>query len=92
VKLYGGFPLNHTGTKSEITSLINRFAVRFHLVSGNLKGRAYLKRISMGKLIRPPAEITEGMVPYDPPVEIPSDEVTKDHKILYAIGHKHTGS
>jgi hypothetical protein len=33
-------------------------------------------------------EITEGMAPYEPPVEIPIDRVVKEHKILYAIAKK----
>jgi len=88
VKLYGGFPVGHAGTKSEIISLIKRFAVKLNLIPGSLKGRAYLKRIFMGKLISLPSEITEGMAPYEPPVEIPVDKATRDYKILYALGKK----
>jgi len=88
VRLYGGFPVDHTGTKGEITSLIKRLAVKFHLIPGTLKGRAYLKRIFMGKLIPLPREVTEGMADYEPPVEIPADKVNRDFKILYAVGRK----
>jgi len=35
-----------------------------------------------------PPEITEGMAPYETPVEIPTDKVNRDFKILYAIGKK----
>jgi len=52
------------------------------------KGRAYLKGIFMGKLIPLPHEITEGMSPYEPPVEIPADRKCKEYKILYAAGKK----
>jgi hypothetical protein len=77
-----------TGTRSEITSLIKRFAVKFNLIPGGLKGRAYLKRIFMGKLIPLPHEVTEGMADYEPPVEIPPDRLSKGYKILYAVAKK----
>ena len=77
-----------TGTRSEITSLIKRFAVKLHLIPGSLKGRTYLKRIFMGKLIPLPHEVTEGMAQYEAPGEIPPDRVTKDFKILYAVAKK----
>jgi len=88
VKLYGGFPVEDGGVGGEIISLIKRSAVRFNLIPGSLKARAYLKRIFMGKLVPLPDEITEGMAPYEPPVEIPSDRECKEFKILYAIGKK----
>jgi hypothetical protein len=46
----------------------------------------------MGKLVPLPSEVYEGMAPYEPPVEISSDKINRDYKILYAIGYKHTGS
>ena len=88
VKLYGGFPVGNGGTGDEFISLIKRFAVKFNLIPGSLKSRAYLKRIFMGRLISLPNEITEGMAPYEPPLEIPKDKVNGKFKILYAVGIK----
>ena len=88
VKLYGGFPTEHRGPRGEILSFIKRSAVKLDLIPGSLKERTYLKRIFMGKLFSLPHEITEGMVDYQPPVEIPIDRVVKEYKILYAIAKK----
>jgi hypothetical protein len=88
VKLYVGFPVNKEGMKNEIISLIKRLAVKFHLIPGSLKTRAYLKRIFLGKLVPLPHEVTEGMAQYEAPKAIPPDEVTKGFKILYAVGKK----
>ena len=88
VKLYVGFPVNKEGMKNEIISLIKRLAVKFHLIPGSLKTRAYLKRIFLGKLVPLPHEVTEDMAPYEAPKAIPPDEVTKGFKILYAVGKK----
>lgn len=88
VKLYGGFPVDNRGTGDEFISLIKRFAVKFNLIPGSLKSRAYLKRIFMGRLISIPNEITEGMAPYETPLEITKDKVNGKFKILYAVGIK----
>lgn len=88
VKLYGGFPVAIEGAKSKLTSLVKKSAVKLHLIPGTLKTRSYLKRIFMGKLISLPNEITDGMSPYEPPVEIPADRKCKEYKILYAVGKK----
>lgn len=88
VKLYGGFPVLKGGAKSKVTSVLKRSAVKFKLIPGSLKARAHLKRIFMGKLFSLPAEVYEGMAPYDPPVEIRGDKINRDFKIIYAIGVK----
>jgi len=88
VKLHGGFPVVKGGAKCKVTSLVKRSTVKLNLIPGSLKGRTYLKRIFMGKLIPLPHEITEGMAPYEPPAEIPNDKVNRDFKILYAVGKK----
>jgi hypothetical protein len=88
VTIYVGFHVDKLGKKSEIISLMKRFAVKFNLIPGSLKTRAYLKRIFLGKLVPLPHEITEGMAPYEPPVEIPADRVNREFKIIYAIGRK----
>lgn len=88
LKLYGGFRVGNGGVGGEIISLIKRSAVKFKLIPGSLKSRAYLKRIFMGRLISLPNEITEGMAPYETPLEIPKDKVNRKFKILYAVGIK----
>jgi hypothetical protein len=88
VKLYGGFPVEDRGVGGETISLIKRSAVKFNLIPGSLKARAYFKRIFIGKLIYLPPEITEGMADYEPPVEIPNDKVNREFKILYAVAKK----
>lgn len=76
------------GGGAKIISLIKRVAVRFNLIPGSLKERAYLKRIFMGRLMPLPSEITENMTSYEAPIEIPMDKVNIEFKILYAIGKK----
>ena len=58
------------------------------LIPKTMQGKEPLRRILMGKLIPLPSEITENMTSYEPPVEIAVDKVTRNFKILYAIGRK----
>ena len=88
VMMYGGFTVNNNGIKNKVISFIKRMAVKFNLIPGSLKARAYLKRIFMGKLIPLPAEVYEGMAPYESPVSIPVDKINKDFKIIYAVASK----
>jgi SAM-dependent methyltransferase len=88
VKVCGGFPIVKGGARSKVTSLVKMSAVKLNLIPGTLEGRTYLKRIFMGKLVPLPAEITENIAPYGPPIEIPADKVNRDFKILYAMGKK----
>ncbi len=85
VEMYGGFPANYTGMRNKIMSLIKRTAVDFNLIPGSLKARAYLKRVFMGKLVPLSAEVYEDMTPYEPPVPISVDKVSKEFKIIYAV-------
>lgn len=88
IKLYGGFPVTKEGIKDVLVSHIKRVALKFNLIPGSLKARAYLKRIFMGKLMPLPAEVYEGMAPYEEPVEIACDRVCKDYKIVYVVAKK----
>lgn len=88
IKLYGAFAVEKKGLKDKVVSLIKRSAVRFDLIPGSLKARAYLKRIFMGKLIPLPEEVYEDMAPYTEPTPIASDLPTKDFKIIYAVAKK----
>jgi len=74
--------------KEKIIATIKKMAIALHLIPKTMKGKEFLKRIFFGKLIPLPPEITEGMADYEPPVEISVDKVTRDFKILYAIGKK----
>jgi len=88
VKLFGAFRIENKGLKNAIISVIKRAAVKFDLIPGSLKARAYLKRIFMGRLHPLPEEISEDMTPYEEPVPIPSESITQDFKIIYAVARK----
>ena len=87
VKVYGAFKIE-TGLKAGIISFIKRIAIRFNLIPGGLKARAYLKRIFMGKLIDLPAELRNNSILFSEPVQLPVNTVIREYKILYAVATK----
>lgn len=87
VKIYGAFKIEE-GLKSDILSFIKRFAVKFALIPGSLKLRAYLKRIFIGKTLPLPSEISDGMTAYELPIELFSTGRNSGYKIIYSVGKK----
>ncbi len=87
VKVYGAFNVEK-GLKANIISFIKQFAIRFNLIPGGLKARAYLKRIFMGELVDLPAELDKETIHFSVPVQIQTNTINKEYKILYAVASK----
>jgi SAM-dependent methyltransferase len=88
VAVFGGFKVEIGGLKGKVASRIKHAALRFNLIPGSLKMRAYLKRVFIGKLAPLPSELTEGAAPYEPPALLPSDRPCTDYKIIYFVAGK----
>jgi hypothetical protein len=69
-------------------SLLKRAAVKFDLIPGSLKLRAYLKRIFIGKTFPLPSEINEGMADYLLPDALNTSSKNTAYKIFYIVGNK----
>jgi len=87
ISLYGAFPAE-TGGISGMVSILKRAAVRFNLIPGSLRARAYLKRIFIGRLKPLPEEVYEDMAPYEPPSRIRFGGADGEYKIIYAVARK----
>jgi ubiquinone/menaquinone biosynthesis C-methylase UbiE len=85
VQFYGAFSTQISGIVWKIVSFIKKVAVQYNLIPGSLAARAYLKRLFMGPLQPLPQYITDGMLPYEPPVPISSENANRDYKIIYAV-------
>ena len=88
IKLYGAFPIKTNGLNTKVISTIKRTAIRFNLIPGNLKARAYFKRIFMGKLTTLPEELYEDMAQCEEPIPISKDRTNNKFKIIYALAMK----
>lgn len=88
ISFFGGFPIQNISLKNIIFSFIKRISVKLNLIPDSLDGRAYLKRIFIGKLIDLPNELTEDFSKYTPPVQIFSTDFNKSYIILYVVANK----
>jgi ubiquinone/menaquinone biosynthesis C-methylase UbiE len=84
VTIYGAFPVEK-GLKARIISFIKQAAMKFNLIPGGLKARAYLKRIFIGRLVKLPAELSGESMDFSEPVKLSPGSQVKDFKILYAV-------
>ncbi len=87
-EMYGECPVETKSARGKLTGMIKKIAVRFHLMPKTMKGKELLKRMFFGKLVALPAEITEGMSDYIPPVLIAHDKPCPDYKVVFAVGTK----
>jgi len=75
-------PIVKEGLKAELVSMLKKIAVALHIIPKTMKGKEVLKRIFCGELVPLPAEITEEMSDYTPPVKISADLSNHDYKVL----------
>jgi len=52
-----------------------------------MKGKEFLKRVFMGKLVSLPPEIKDGMADYIPPSPIDHTASNMKYKVLFAVGY-----
>ena len=60
VEVEGAYPVEGVGGRAWIYSSLRKLLKQLRLVPRSLRGRAILKRLAFGKLIRLPAELREG--------------------------------
>ena len=84
-EFYGAFSALPKGLKERIIALTKRIAVALHLVPKTMKGKEFLKRIFLGKLIPLPFEVKDGMAEYTPPVPIAHDVPNSECKVIYTV-------
>ena len=87
-KIFGGFPMTANTASQRMIQTIKKKAVRLNLIPKTMQGKEWLKRLFYGGLSEIPAEIKEGMVPYQAPVEMPDFKDASSYKVLYAAGTK----
>ncbi len=86
-ELQAAFPVDRKSARDRTVSLIKRSAVALHLIPKTMKGKAFLKRVFLGRLVTMPAELTAGMAERAVLAPITSDQ-TPGFKVIYAVGVK----
>jgi len=84
-RLYGAFPAANHSMREHLVSWMKRMAVRFRLIPSTMKGKQWLKRLFLGRLITVPATLHDGIAVYDAPVPVETGRSVKNFKILFAV-------
>ncbi|MBS0174023.1 MAG: class I SAM-dependent methyltransferase [Nitrospira sp.] len=83
--LFGVFPVASASVPARCLSWIKRVAVQLRLIPSSMAGKRLLKRLFLGKLIRFPVAIDEGMAAYSHPVVISPEQPVAGYKIFFAV-------
>ena len=86
--LLGAFPVRKDSLTAHLVSWIKRLAVALHLIPSTMKGKQFLKRLFLGRLVPVPSGITEGLAPYVDPVPLRTNGPVRDFKILFAVARR----
>lgn len=88
VECFGNTPINILSWRQKVFRPVKKLAVKLNLVPKTTDGKKILKRIVFGKMVRMPAEIQEGMVPYMEPIKLSIEQPDKKHKVIYCAATK----
>jgi SAM-dependent methyltransferase len=85
-ELYGAFPVVRATVPDRVVSLIKCVAVSLHLIPKTMKGKEFLKRLFLGKLVTMPPELLPEMGETLPLTRLDGASASSEFKVLYAIG------
>jgi len=82
----GAFLAPLPSARDRAVSIVKRIAMRIGVLPKTMKGKELLKRLFFGALTPFPAELTDGMGAFHPPVAIPIGAPSSAFKVIYAVG------
>jgi SAM-dependent methyltransferase len=86
---FASFPIGKRGLRDWVLSVLREAAVGLRLIPNTLEGRARLKRLFYGSLLKLPAEVHDGMVDEPASVEpIPGEVPDRGHQIVFCIARR----
>jgi hypothetical protein len=88
VDLLEAFAVRKDSLRDHVVSWIRRLAIALHLIPSTMKGKEFLKRFFLGRLVPVPPVLTDGLAPYCSPVPVTGERSLSDHKILFAIARR----
>jgi len=87
--LYRAFPVEKkSSAKARVLSLLNRVANKLHLIPRTMRGKALLKKIMFGEMVRMPSRFHAGICPYVEPVPLDLAEYDPQFKVIFGVGEK----
>lgn len=83
VEIGFGFEIPKLTLTQMIMSGIKQTAVSLRLIPNTMRGKAFLKRVFLGPLVEVPAQLTDTLAAFQPPINAP-DRHSSAYKIVYA--------
>ena len=83
IKCFGYFSVNRIPWWQKLLRPVKLIVSRLGLIPKTMKGKKLLKRFVFGSLAPMPAEIREGMAPYEEPAPLLFDRSDTSHKVIY---------
>jgi len=88
VECFGSTPIDEVSFRQRFLRPVKKLAVHSGLIPKTANGKKFLKKLVFGKLVPMPAEIEEGMMPYEPPVQLPLGCPDRRHKVIYCAARR----
>lgn len=82
-ELFGYLPVDRVSLRQRVLRPVKKLAVALHLIPRTMAGKRLLKRLVFGAMTTMPAEITDGLAPYEPPEPLEPGLPDRRHKVLY---------
>lgn len=83
VECFGYLPIDRVSFRQRILRPIKKAIVALGLMPKSMQGKKLLKRLVFGRLLPMPAEISSGMIHYQPPTALAVDASDRRHKVVY---------
>lgn len=83
VECFGYMPVGEVSLRQRVLRPVKKLAVALGLMPKTTQGKKFLKRLVFGGLVKMPAEITDGMFPYEEPRPLTPGTPDKEHKVIY---------
>lgn len=83
VQCFGYHSIRDVALRQKVLRPVKKLAVKLGLIPKTMAGKKGLKRIVFGRLTPMPAEITEGMLPYQEPARLSLSSPDHEHKVIY---------
>ncbi len=85
VECFGHTSIRDVSWIQRILRPVKKMMVRFGLMPKTMQGKKFFKQVVFGKLKPMPAEIREGMAPFEEPVRLSPDNPDRQYKVIYCI-------
>lgn len=85
VECFGSTPVGTLSWRQKVLRPVKKFVINSGLMPKTMAGKKLLKRLVFGSLVPMPAEISTGMIHYEPPTTLASGQADYLHKVIYCV-------